>query len=29
LMRHSSMQTTMDFYASVDDAEQEAVMRMT
>jgi integrase len=28
LMRHSSMQTTMDFYASVDDAKQEAIQRM-
>jgi integrase len=29
LMRHSSMQTTMDFYASVDDALQEAIVRLT
>jgi integrase len=25
LMRHSSMQVTMDFYASVDDALQDAI----
>jgi integrase len=25
LMRHSTMQTTMDFYASVDDALQDAI----
>jgi len=25
LMRHSSMQVTMDFYASVDDVLQEAI----
>jgi integrase len=29
LMRHSSMQITMDFYASVDDALQEANTRLT
>ena len=25
LMRHSSMQVTMDYYASVDDAKQDAI----
>ena len=29
LMRHASMQTTMDYYASVDDAKQEAIARLT
>jgi len=29
LMRHSSMQVTMDFYASVDDALQEAINTLT
>jgi integrase len=29
LMRHSSMQTTMDYYASVDDALQAAIERLT
>ena len=29
LMRHSSMQVTMDFYASVDDALQEAISVLT
>jgi integrase len=29
LMRHASMQTTMDYYASVDDAKQEAISRLT
>src|SRR5262249_47437443 len=29
LMRHSSMQVTMDFYASVDDALQEAIHNLT
>ncbi len=29
LMRHSSMQVTMDYYASVDDAKQEAINRLT
>jgi integrase len=29
LMRHSSMQVTMDFYANVDDSLQEAIVRMT
>jgi integrase len=29
LMRHASMQVTMDYYASVDDAKQEAIQRLT
>jgi integrase len=29
LMRHSSMQVTMDFYANVDDALQDAIVRLT
>jgi integrase len=29
LMRHSSMQITMDFYANVDDALQEAMRQLT
>jgi hypothetical protein len=29
LMRHPSMQITMDFYASVDDALQEAIRGLT
>jgi integrase len=29
LMRHSSMQVTMDFYASVDDVLQEAISELT
>jgi integrase len=29
LMRHSSMQVTMDFYANVDDALQDAIGRLT
>jgi integrase len=29
LMRHSSMQITMDYYASVDDATQEAIQCLT
>jgi integrase len=29
LMRHSSMQVTMDFYASVDDVLQEAIQELT
>jgi integrase len=29
LMRHSSMQVTMDFYANVDDALQDAITRLT
>jgi integrase len=29
LMRHSSMQITMDYYASVDDALQDAINRLT
>jgi integrase len=29
LMRHSSMQVTMDFYASVDDAVQDAIKELT
>jgi integrase len=29
LMRHSSMQITMDFYASVDDALQDAIATLT
>jgi len=29
LMRHSSMQITMDYYASVDDVLQEAINELT
>jgi integrase len=29
LMRHSSMQVTMDYYASVDDAKQDAIRNLT
>ena len=29
LMRHSSMQITMDYYANVDDVLQEAVASLT
>jgi integrase len=29
LMRHSSMQITMDYYANVDDALQDAITRLT
>jgi integrase len=29
LMRHANMQTTMDYYASVNDAKQEAINRLT
>ena len=29
LMRHSSMQITMDYYASVDDALQDAINQLT
>src|SRR5262249_4545901 len=29
LMRHSSMQVTMDYYASVDDVLQEAINELT
>jgi integrase len=29
LMRHSSMQITMDYYASVDDAPQDAIRDLT
>jgi integrase len=29
LMRHANMQTTMDYYASVDDAKQDAIRQMT
>jgi integrase len=29
LMRHSSMQVTMDFYANVDDTLQDAIVRLT
>jgi integrase len=29
LMRHSSMQITMDYYASVDDALQDAIKGLT
>src|SRR5262249_19243226 len=29
LMRHANMQTTMDYYASVDDALQDAINRLT
>jgi integrase len=29
LMRHSSMQITMDYYASVDDALQDAIKDLT
>jgi integrase len=29
LMRHSSMQVTMDFYANVDDTLQDAIGRLT
>jgi integrase len=29
LMRHSSMQVTMDFYANVDDTLQETIGRLT
>jgi integrase len=29
LMRHSSMQITMDYYASVDDALQAAISGLT
>jgi integrase len=29
LMRHSSMQVTMDYYANVDDAKAEAIQRLT
>ena len=28
LMRHSSMQVTMDYYASVDDALQDAIRNL-
>ena len=28
LMRHSSMQVTMDYYASVDDALQDAILNL-
>jgi hypothetical protein len=28
LMRHSSMQITMDYYANVDDALQDAIVRI-
>jgi hypothetical protein len=28
LMRHSSMQMTMDFYANVDDALQQAIREL-
>ncbi len=29
LLRHANMQTTMDYYASVDDAKEEAINRLT
>lgn len=29
IMRHSSMQVTMDYYANVDDAKAEAIQRLT
>jgi len=29
LMKHSSMQITMDYYASVDDALHDAIVRLT
>jgi hypothetical protein len=29
LMRHSSMQITMDYYATVDDALQDAIKNLT
>ena len=29
LMRHSSMQVTMDYYANVDDALQDAINSLT
>jgi hypothetical protein len=28
LMRHSSMQISMDYYANVDDAFQDAIVRI-
>ena len=28
MMRHSSMQVTMDYYASVDDALQDAIREL-
>jgi hypothetical protein len=28
LMRHANMQTTMDYYVSVDDAKHEAINRL-
>jgi hypothetical protein len=29
LMRHANMQTTIDYYGSVDDAKQEAIRGLT